>query len=80
MWHESHTMGWSMVLWMALVSVGWVGLTTLLVYSITSGWPAKRRGIAGKDEIEGALGIASRRYASGELTEEDYKRIRSNLH
>lgn len=79
MWHDFHTMNWPMVLWMTLVTVGWVSLTTFLVYSMASGWPSKRRDLADRGETERALGIANRRYASGELSEDDYKRIRENL-
>ena len=72
-------MGWWMVLWMMFASVAWVGLVTFLVYSLTGGWGATRNGQADKRLHETPLEIASRRYASGDLSEEEYKRVRENL-
>lgn len=79
MWDGSHAMNWWMAFWMVLASIAWVGLMALLVYSVTGGLDRSRSGATGKQEHEAPLEIARRRYASGELTEEEYARVRENL-
>lgn len=79
MWDGSHDIGWWMVLWMTLASIAWVGLVTALVYSLTGGWGAARSGQAGERLPETPLEIAARRYASGELSEEEFDRISNKL-
>ena len=79
MWDGSHEMGWWMVLWMTLASVAWIGLVTFLVYSLTGGFGDSRRDAPETRPPETPLGIAQRRYASGELTEEEFERISNKM-
>lgn len=79
MWGGSHDMGWWMVLWMTLASFAWIGLVTLLVYSLTDRFGRSRNAATGTHATETPLEIAQRRYALGELTEEQYVRVRENL-
>ena len=79
MWDGSHDMGWWMVLWMTLASIAWVGLIAFLIYSLTGGWGATPTGQAASSTQETPLEIASRRYASGDLSEEEYDRISNKL-
>jgi uncharacterized membrane protein len=65
-----------MVLWMTLAGLTWVGLITLLVYLLSGG--LARRG-PGVEPRETPLQIAQRRYASGELSEQDYERLKNTL-
>jgi uncharacterized membrane protein len=66
-----------MVLWMTLAGLTWVGLITLLVYLLSGG--LVRRGPGVTEPKETPLQIAQRRYASGELSEQDYERLKSTL-
>ncbi|MBA4181745.1 MAG: hypothetical protein C0506_14240 [Anaerolinea sp.] len=79
MWDGSHDMGWWAVVWMTLASFTWVGLVAFLVYALGEGF-GRNRGYGTAKPVQGTpLEIAGRRYASGELGEEEFRRIRDNL-
>ena len=78
MWGASEGMGW----WTLFGSVFWIAVIALLMYAFAQAF--------GRDEprstvtpvtptAEPPLEIARRRYAAGELSEEDFNRIRENL-
>lgn len=79
MWDGSYDMGWWMVLWMTLAGAAWVGLLTLLISSLTEGFGRNRKEPVAGQPHETALEAARRRYASGELSEEEFGRVRENL-
>lgn len=74
-------MGYMMGPWM-MGGGGWMGLGILLfwipigvgVYLLLVGYVQPKR-----DEDDGALAIAKERYARGEITLEEYERIKRNL-
>ena len=73
MWHEEAGMGW----WMLFGSFVWIVFWATLVYffvSFTRG-PQPSTG----DKKEDPIDIAKRRYASGQITREEYERIRHDL-
>lgn len=74
--------GGGMSLWMVLggllMLVFWAGVIGLVVWGIAA--LAKRYG-SGSSSMErrDALGIARERYARGEITSDEFRRIRSDL-
>lgn len=76
MWDGSHDMSWWMVVWMTLAGLTWVGVIALIVYAVTDGFGRKREV---ERPPETPLQIAQRRYAAGELSEQDYERLASHL-
>lgn len=75
MWDGTHDMGWWMAAWMVLGGVVWVILAALLASIMTGAW--NRRD--GRQQHESPLEVARRRYASGEITSDEFDAIRRNL-
>ena len=70
--------GWAW-LWMTLMMVGGAVLLVVLVYVLLRGTQGRPEHPAGKAPPESPLDIAKRRYASGEITDEEFKRIKERL-
>jgi|RifCSP16_2_1023846.scaffolds.fasta_scaffold547603_2 uncharacterized membrane protein len=75
MWDGSHDMGGWMIVWMTLGGLTWVLLAALLASVITGGWNRRNS----DRERQSPLDVSRRRYASGELSEDEFERIRGNL-
>lgn len=78
MWGASEGMGW----WMVFGSVVWVVLVGIMVFLFarTFGGPARsHEPPPPASRPDTPLEIARRRYASGEITEEEFRRLRDNL-
>lgn len=72
MWGAFEGMGW----WMVFGSLSWVlFLGAILFLAVTA--PGRRHHDAGPTET--ALDIARRRYASGDITQQEFERIREEL-
>lgn len=71
MWHAHDGMGWWMLFGAAFWILFWASIVWLLVSVIRP-----QRGPVERDD---ALTIARRRYASGEITREEFERIRDDL-
>ena len=72
MWGAFEGMGW----WMVFGALSWVlFLGAILFLAVTA--PGRRRQDAGP--IETALDIARRRYASGDIIQQEFERIRNDL-
>lgn len=76
MWYTSAGWGWWMLFGFAWMVVFW-GLIIWAVYTIVSRVPERRDGP--ERAQESALDILERRYASGELTEEQFDGTRQRL-
>ncbi len=75
MWHAHDGMGWWMVFGSVWVVLFWV-LIAWLIYSVFA------RGGRGSEERrrdETPMEIAERRYASGEISREEFEQIRETL-
>jgi putative membrane protein len=72
------TSGWAW-LWMTLMMVGGAVLLVVLVYVLIRGSQGGQEPSAGKHPVESPLEIAKRRYASGEITEEEFMRIKEHM-
>ena len=76
MWDDHGGMGWWMLFGSIWMVVFW-GLIIWVVFSVVSrlggGQPSQSR------HPESPLDIAKRRYASGEITKEEYDHLRSDL-
>lgn len=68
--------GW-MFLWMALAGAFWIGITVLVVFSLSEGFG--RRGNQDDSAPHSATDILKRRYASGELSEEEFRRMSEHI-
>ncbi|HWO93610.1 MAG TPA: SHOCT domain-containing protein [Dehalococcoidia bacterium] len=81
MWHMGDGWGWWMVFAWIWAAVFWGliiwGIVTIVNRTSEGAAPGGRRD-AGQDE-RSALDILERRYASGELTEEDFERMRDRI-
>lgn len=75
MWDGTHDMGWWMVAWMAVGGLAWLVLAGVVAAIVSNSW--NRGGDRAKPES--ALDVARRRYAAGEISEEEFERIRRNL-
>lgn len=73
MWDGTHDMGWWMALWMVVGWTAWVVLAALLLSLLNRRWNRTRH------HPDSPLDIARRRYASGELTQDEFEAIRRNL-
>lgn len=71
MWHEVDGMGWWMLWGMIMMLLFWGGLAAILVWGLTS--------LFRRDQPTDPLDIAKRRLASGEISPEEFDRIRSAL-
>lgn len=79
MWGASEGMGW----WMVFGMVFWIVLVGAVVYLVARtsdglGQSRQQRPPA-TPHHETPLEIAQRRYASGEITEDEFRRLRENL-
>ncbi len=74
MWGASWAMGW----WMLVGSVFWISIIAIVLVVLVR---MSRGADAGAilSPRESALDVARRRYASGELSEDEFNRIRENL-
>ncbi len=74
MWGASWAMGW----WMLVGSVFWISIIAIVLVVLVR---MSRGADAGATlpPRESALDVARRRYASGELSDEEFNRIRENL-
>lgn len=63
--------------WMLLMPLGFVTVFLSLVGGVTY-W-ASRRGTAGAEQVESPLAILEKRYAQGEIDEEEFQRRRDQL-
>jgi len=75
MWDGSHDNGRVDDPWMTLGGLTWVLLAALLATVITGGWNRRNS----ERERESPLDVARRRYASGEITQDEFDTIRRNL-
>ncbi len=76
MWHTHESMGW----WMMFGGVMWLLLIALLVFAaITVARSSARDASPGNRSESDAVEIARRRYASGEISREEFDRIRRDL-
>jgi putative membrane protein len=66
-------MGW----WMVFGSVVWILFIGALVYFIAT--LSNRDGRSSERPTDRALDIAKRRYAAGEISEEEFQRIKGHL-
>ena len=63
------------VLWFILVAIPWIGILFLAIYLVI-----REEDIETPEDIrEVAEAILDKRYASGEITEEEYQRIKKNI-
>lgn len=67
--------GW---FWMALIMIFGIIIVVLLVFLITR-TPFQSRGGSGRIEGETPLEIANRRYAAGEISQEEFENIKRDL-
>lgn len=75
MWHSGDGMGWWMM-WGALMMVLFWG--TIIALAFWAAQSLTRRGGEG-DERRTPLDIAKTRYASGEITREQFEQLRNDL-
>jgi len=74
MWRAHDGMGWWMVFGMLLWFVFWASVVYLVVT------PVSRRGTdSWRGSDDDALDIARRRYASGEISRDEFRRIADDL-
>ena len=66
-----------MVIMMVLMVLFWGGIIALVVWAITRF--TRRESGRGTDEKRAPLDIAQERYAKGEITKEEYDRIKKDL-
>jgi putative membrane protein len=72
MWHSSDGMGW----WMVIGSVWMVFFWALVFYVI---FAVVNKGSGGESAKETPLDILSRRYAAGEISKDEFDRMRQEL-
>lgn len=73
MWGAHEGMGW----WMLFGGVFWLALIGVVAYLVTSAFARGPRTLEGQPES--ALDIAKRRLAAGEISQEEYERLRDTL-
>lgn len=73
MWGAHDSMGWWMVFGMVWMAIFWGGVIWLVA------WSASRFAARDRHDGESALDIARRRYASGEITREQFELLRRDL-
>jgi uncharacterized membrane protein len=71
-WWGGYGWPWPAVLWLGLILLFWGGLITLLVWAVRSSAAPRRA-------PETPLQVLRRRLATGEISEEEYVRIRARL-
>jgi putative membrane protein len=72
MWHTGAGMGWWMIFGSLLWLVFWGTIIYLFVSFVRGPQPTQ-------DKREEPIELAKRRYASGQITREEYERIRHDL-
>lgn len=72
-WHTGAGMGW----WMLFGGFIWIVFWATVIYLIVS--LVRRPEDQNRGELERPIEIAKRRYASGQITREEYERIRHDL-
>jgi len=75
MWGAHDGMGWWMVIGMIWMVVFWGAIVALIIWGVSrfTGGPT------GRGDSESSLEIARRRYASGEITREQFEQLRRDL-
>ncbi len=73
MWGAHEGMGW----WMVFGSVFWVLFLGAMIYFIATLSGRDRQPAA--QHVDSALDIAKRRYAAGEISEEEFKRLKDHI-
>jgi len=73
MWHEDAGMGW----WMVFGGFFWIVFLGTMVYLFISPSRTSQRQV--QERNDGPIEIAKRRYASGQITRDEYERIRDDL-
>ena len=73
MWGAHEGMGW----WMVFGSVFWVLFLGAMVYFIAT--LSGRNNQPATQRSDSPLDIAKRRYAAGEITEEEFKRLKEHI-
>jgi putative membrane protein len=73
MWHTGDGMGW----WMAFGMLWMVLFWGAIVWAIV--WGVSRSSANGRQSTEPPLEIAKRRYASGDITKEQFEQLRRDL-
>ena len=71
MWHDVDGMGWWMVWGMVMMVLFWGGIIALVVWGVQS--------LVKRDDARNPLDIAKARLASGEISHEEFEKIRSAL-
>ncbi len=74
MWHFNEGMGWWMAFGGIWMVVFWGGLIALVVWGVKK--LTERSGSSSKRD---PLDIAKERYARGEISEEEYQRLKKDL-
>lgn len=72
-----HDMNGWMFLWMTLAGALWIGITVLVVFTLSEG--IGRRSRPEDAGPRSPADILKRRYASGELSEEEFRRMSEHL-
>jgi len=75
MWHM-HDVGWG---WWLLMSVGMVAFWGLVVFAVVSLFRGAALGRSGQAGTEAPGALLKRRLAAGEITIEEYERLRGVL-
>ena len=73
MWGAHEGMGWWMIFGAAWIVLFWVAILALVA------WVVDRAGERGEGRQDSALEILKRRYARGELSPDEYARMRKDL-
>jgi putative membrane protein len=71
MWHDVDGMGWWMIWGMAMMVLFWGGIIAIAFWGLTS--------LVKRDERQDPLDIAKERLARGEISHEEFEKIRSAL-
>lgn len=81
-WGGSGGYGWPWpgLIWLVAFLLFWGGLIALLVWAIRLSAASRRDARDNRDTRENSDEILKRRLASGEISEEEYERIRRILH
>ncbi|MEP7216897.1 MAG: SHOCT domain-containing protein [Anaerolineaceae bacterium] len=61
-----------------MMAIFWIAVILLAVWAIRS-WGGQRSGLAGSSTHPSALDVARERYAKGEITDEEFERIKAGL-
>jgi putative membrane protein len=76
-WDGMGAWGW---FGMTLMLVFWFGLIALLIVALTGGWPRRNQGsVEAPSGADPALTVLRERFARGEITAEEYRRVQAVL-